>query len=439
MCAPRPTRPRSWCSCERPKRSACSITITVALGTSTPTSIDRRRDEDVELAAHERAHDAILGVLLQPSVQQRDADTPGRRPATGDPPSRSPPSGRPSRTPRSADRRCRPAGPARSPCGRRRRSRRAATRARRRRDRLAARRHLAHHRDVEIAVGRQRQRARDRRGGHHEDVGVQPLGAQRRALQDAEAVLLVDDREARARGTRRPPAPARACRSPSGASRPRAPRAPRAACAPACRRSAARSGTATVSSSRRMLKKCCSARISVGAMKATCRPFSIATSAAISATIVLPDPTSPCSSRFIGCGRCMSVTISRITVFWSPVSLNGRIRRTASRMSSVTTTGAALALGVGAAPPQDDPELKEEELLEDQPAVRGRAERVQLARSRRPARESAPARARRGDRSASAAGARPRASGSGSCAGIACSAWCTSVRCIFAVSWPVFS
>ena len=43
-----------------------------------------------------------------------------------------------------------------------------------------------------------------------------------------------------------------------------------------------------------MLKKCCSARISVGAMNATCRPFSIATSDAISATIVLPAPTSPC-------------------------------------------------------------------------------------------------------------------------------------------------
>ncbi len=50
-------------------------------------------------------------------------------------------------------------------------------------------------------------------------------------------------------------------------------------------------------------------------MNATWKPFSIATSAAISATIVLPEPTSPCSSRFIGCGRCMSATISRITVF----------------------------------------------------------------------------------------------------------------------------
>ena len=37
--SPRPTRPRSWCSWARPKRSACSITITVAAGTLTPTSI----------------------------------------------------------------------------------------------------------------------------------------------------------------------------------------------------------------------------------------------------------------------------------------------------------------------------------------------------------------------------------------------------------------
>ena len=37
-------------------------------------------------------------------------------------------------------------------------------------------------------------------------------------------------------------------------------------------------------------------------MKATWKPFSIATTAAISATMVLPDPTSPWSRRFIGCG-----------------------------------------------------------------------------------------------------------------------------------------
>ena len=32
-------RPRNWCSCASPKRSACSIAMTVASGTSTPTSI----------------------------------------------------------------------------------------------------------------------------------------------------------------------------------------------------------------------------------------------------------------------------------------------------------------------------------------------------------------------------------------------------------------
>ena len=50
-------------------------------------------------------------------------------------------------------------------------------------------------------------------------------------------------------------------------------------------------------------------------MNATWKPFSIATSAAISATIVLPEPTSPCSSRFIGASRCMSATISAIAFF----------------------------------------------------------------------------------------------------------------------------
>ena len=36
---PRPTRPRSWCSCASPMRSAFSMTMSVAFGTSTPTSI----------------------------------------------------------------------------------------------------------------------------------------------------------------------------------------------------------------------------------------------------------------------------------------------------------------------------------------------------------------------------------------------------------------
>ncbi len=38
-CPPRPTRPRSWCSWDTPNRSASITTMTVAFGTSTPTSM----------------------------------------------------------------------------------------------------------------------------------------------------------------------------------------------------------------------------------------------------------------------------------------------------------------------------------------------------------------------------------------------------------------
>ncbi len=46
--------------------------------------------------------------------------------------------------------------------------------------------------------------------------------------------------------------------------------------------------------------KCCSARISVGAINAHCQPASMAIVAASAATTVLPEPTSPCSRRCIG-------------------------------------------------------------------------------------------------------------------------------------------
>ena len=90
------------------------------------------------------------------------------------------------------------------------------------------------------------------------------------------------------------------------------------------------------SSSFRRLRKCCSARISVGAMNATCSPFSMATRAASRATIVLPAPTSPCSRRFIGVLRCMSSTISFSAPRCPSVSLNGRIARADSRIRSST-------------------------------------------------------------------------------------------------------
>jgi len=65
-----------------------------------------------------------------------------------------------------------------------------------RRDRPAPSWQLAQRRDVEVPVAQERHRARDRRGGHVQDVRDElrrRLRVQRRALAHAEAVLLVDD------------------------------------------------------------------------------------------------------------------------------------------------------------------------------------------------------------------------------------------------------
>ena len=60
-------------------------------------------------------------------------------------------------------------------------------------DLLPPGRQLVNNREVEVSVENQRQRARDRRRAHDEHVGVVAFGAQRRALLDAEALLLVAD------------------------------------------------------------------------------------------------------------------------------------------------------------------------------------------------------------------------------------------------------
>ena len=62
-------------------------------------------------------------------------------------------------------------------------------------DRPAAGRLFGEPGDVHVAEGGQHQRARDRRRRHHQHVGRVALGGDRQALVDAEAVLLVDDRQ----------------------------------------------------------------------------------------------------------------------------------------------------------------------------------------------------------------------------------------------------
>ena len=117
-------------------------------------------------------------------------------------------------------------------------------------------------------------------------------------------------------------------------------------------------------------------------MKATWKPFSIATSAAISATMVLPEPTSPWRRRFIGCGRFMSPTISRDDL----LLIAGQLERQHAPRRFAHLVGdddrARLDFGAGLALAQHQPALEEEELLEDQPALRRRAEAVQLVEAR---------------------------------------------------------
>ena len=68
-----------------------------------------------------------------------------------------------------------------------------------------------------------------------------------------------------------------------------------------------------------MFAKCCWARTSVGAMMQAWQPFPTAIRDESTATMVLPEPTSPCRRRFIWRPLIMSVRISLMTRFWAPV------------------------------------------------------------------------------------------------------------------------
>ena len=63
-------------------------------------------------------------------------------------------------------------------------------------DRLTPGWQLLDHRQIQVTVGRQGQRPRDRCRRHDQDVGIETLRLEDGALQHAEAMLLVDDRQA---------------------------------------------------------------------------------------------------------------------------------------------------------------------------------------------------------------------------------------------------
>ena len=63
-------RPRSWCNWASPKRWPSAMVISVAFGTSTPTSTTEVADEHLSLARAETVHDSVLFAGRHPPVDQ---------------------------------------------------------------------------------------------------------------------------------------------------------------------------------------------------------------------------------------------------------------------------------------------------------------------------------------------------------------------------------
>ena len=164
----------------------------VAFGTSTPDLDHRRRDEHVDLARLEGRHDRAALGRLQPAVHAADAEAVqlgGRSRSASSSAARAIVVSEPSISGQTTY--------AWRPSSRCRRSRSYASALRSSADpggddRLAVGGRRRDLRDGEVAVDRQRERPRDRRRRHVEDVRAPALG-ERRPLLDAEAVLLVDD------------------------------------------------------------------------------------------------------------------------------------------------------------------------------------------------------------------------------------------------------
>ncbi len=92
------------------------------------------------------------------------------------------------------------------------------------------------------------------------------------------------------------------------------------------------------------MRRCCSARVSVGTRMAACVPASTAWHMARTATSVLPEPTSPCSRRRIGRGRVRSRPIWPAARRCAGVRVNGRASSSGRERSPVAaSTGAAPA------------------------------------------------------------------------------------------------
>ncbi len=100
-------------------------------------------------------------------------------------------------------------------------------------------------------------------------------------------------------------------------------------------------GSGSPESTPQIVRKCCSASTSVGAISTAWWPSATAPIIAARATTVLPEPTSPCSSRAIGCGRPRSSSIASRAARCAPVSSNGSVPRNASIAAWPAKAGAS--------------------------------------------------------------------------------------------------
>ena len=157
---------------------------------------------------------------------------------------------------------------------------------------------------------------------------------------------------------------------------------------PACRRARSRAGVRLVSRPTRRGRSgnegaglgrvkpcsrsltpawCCSASTSVGAISAPWWPPSTAVSKAATATTVLPDPTSPCRSRCIGCGPAMSARISAIARSWAPVRVKGKAGAEAIHQLPVDLVADPGRLPLDGPLAHDQDQLEPQQLVEGQP------------------------------------------------------------------------
>ena len=350
--SPRPTRPRSWCSWETPNRSASMTTMTVAFGTSTPTSITVVATRtSISPAAKARITASLSSAGSRPcSTSTRSPARAGSRGGLDDAQhaaqlraDRRPPRSRPRPQPlrrrsgrrapvrrstsssgavvvvadaRADDVRLVSGAPPRRP---------AATCARIqlglstghdvRGDRRPPGGQLAQGGGLQVAEHGHRDGARDRRGRHDQHVRrLAPLArsasrcstpnrccsSTTTSPRSANWHVLLEQR-VRAdddAGLAAWPRPAGPCGVGRGlaAGQQRHPGAHVGAAEHARPRRGRRASCV-------IDRRCCAASTSVGASSAACPPESTTVSIARSATMVLPEPTSPCSSRCIGCAR----------------------------------------------------------------------------------------------------------------------------------------